>query len=75
MPTLHRIGNIKICMYSDDHNPPHFHVLTPDERGSVRINDLELVAGSLSSEVLKKSCEWVMKNRNELMDKWEELNG
>lgn len=39
MPTLVAIGNIRIRMFADDHNPPHFHVLTPDHEALLRIAD------------------------------------
>ena len=29
MSTLHRIGRVQIRMFHD-HNPPHFHIWTPD---------------------------------------------
>lgn len=75
MPTLFRQGNLKICMYSGDHNPPHFHVLTPDERGSMLIEDFEVLAGELSNQTIKTASVWASENRDLLIRKWEELNG
>ncbi len=75
MPTLFHQGNLKICMYSDDHNPPHFHVITPDERGSLSIDHLEVLAGELSNQTLKKASYWASENKAMLIEKWEELNG
>jgi len=75
MPTLHRIGNIKIAIYSGEHNPPHFHVITPDERASVVLGDLSLSAGELSARTMKIVTEWAENNRELILNKWMEMNG
>jgi hypothetical protein len=62
-------------MYSGDHNPPHFHVLTPDERGSLSIENFEILAGELSSQSVKTALTWAADNRGLLIEKWKELNG
>jgi Domain of unknown function (DUF4160) len=36
-------------MYHREHNPPHFHVIDADDEALVRIADLTLFKGSLSS--------------------------
>jgi hypothetical protein len=47
MPTVVKIGNIKIQIFADDHNPPHFHVKTPDGKALIRISDLTVMAGNI----------------------------
>jgi hypothetical protein len=32
MPTIIRFGNMVIRMFADDHNPPHFHIVTPEHQ-------------------------------------------
>lgn len=44
MPVLMRLGNMKIMLFADDHNPPHFHVATPDH--DALIPGLERAAGA-----------------------------
>jgi hypothetical protein len=35
MPEIVRLSNSKICMYADDHDPPHFHLRGPEWQASV----------------------------------------
>lgn len=75
MPTIHRIGNILIQVYANDHNPPHFHVATPERRAMIRIDSLALLAGSLAARDYRRVCEWAAQNRRLLIDEWSRLNG
>ena len=36
MPTFFIIEGVKICLFFDDHNPPHFHALFAEYEGSDR---------------------------------------
>ena len=45
MPVLHRIGNVSLRIYADDHRPPHFHIVALDFEVIVRISDLAVIAG------------------------------
>jgi hypothetical protein len=46
MPTVARFNRCRIAMCFDDHPPPHFHVITIDDReGVYRIDTLELGNG------------------------------
>jgi len=46
MPTVARFSRCRISVYFDDHPPPHFHVITNDDRECVyRIDTLELWDG------------------------------
>ena len=47
MPTIAALGNVLIRMFADDHNPPHFHVVTPDHEALIRLSDLSVMAGSI----------------------------
>ena len=38
MATLFRLGNLRVVIYSDDHPPPHVHVLGPDGAARFRLN-------------------------------------
>lgn len=51
-----RIGNMKIAIYTNDHNPPHFHVYSNDGiiDAKFRIDNCELLGGNISSTDLKK---------------------
>lgn len=51
-----KIGNMKIAIYTNDHNPPHFHVYSNDGIIDVkfRIDNCKLLGGNINSTNLKK---------------------
>ena len=75
MPIIVRIGNARVYIYADDHNPPHFHVVGPDFKALVRISDLKVIAGSVPPDTMRKVLEWAGDNRALLALKWVEING
>lgn len=50
------IDDLQVIIYSNDHNPPHFHVKTKDLKidAKFKIEDCELISGEISSKDLKK---------------------
>jgi hypothetical protein len=74
LPTIARIGNVKIRVFADDHNPPHFHVVTPDRDAKVRLDDLTLFEGSLRRADFDTALAWAREHRKELHDEWDRLN-
>jgi hypothetical protein len=64
-------GDWKITMYFGDHNPPHFHIVTPDEEALVEIATLEIIEGRVPRAVLKPALEWARENKALLLAKWE----
>ncbi|MBS7788317.1 DUF4160 domain-containing protein [Flavobacterium sp. CYK-55] len=50
------INDLQVIIYSNDHNPPHFHVKTKNLNidAKFRIEDCELISGEISSKDLKK---------------------
>ncbi|MFD1623192.1 DUF4160 domain-containing protein [Azospirillum griseum] len=75
MPILARIGNARVYIYADDHNPPHFHVVGPDFNLLVRINDLVTLKGSAPPDTTRKVLDWAADNRPLLALRWIEING
>lgn len=75
MPVLARIGNIKIHVFASDHNPPHFHVATPEHEALVAIADFSLLRGVLRRADLEVALGWARENRRLLEDEWNRLNG
>ncbi len=45
-----RIGNVVIKIYPREHMPPHFHVSHDDNEAIYRIDNCELIEGSLGSD-------------------------
>jgi hypothetical protein len=74
MPTLARFGSIAIRMFADDHNPPHFHVVTPDHEAMISIADLRVIAGDIDRRSLDAARAWAFKNQGLLRDEWMRLN-
>ena len=74
MPTIQRFGAVKLCIYADDHRPPHFHIVGPDFQVLVRIADLVVFAGEARTNQIAEAMAWARANRAALMLKWAELN-
>jgi hypothetical protein len=75
MPTIIRFGNVKIAMYPGDHNPPHFHLLTPDHAAIVSLATLEIIAGFVPRQTYEMARAWAVDHMDELWSKWTDLNG
>jgi Domain of unknown function (DUF4160) len=64
-----------IEMYFDDHNPPHFHVITrKDERIAVVIETLVIQARSADSRDTEQAFEWASEHRAKLRALWKEYS-
>ena len=74
MPVMHRFDGYVICMYFEDHNPPHVHVVGPDFEALVTIEDAILFAGDLPTRCRREALEWIAANRMLLTDKWEKFH-
>jgi hypothetical protein len=70
MATIARIGNLKIQIYAEDHNPPHFHVVAPDHEAMIALADLSILRGSLRATDYRIVRERAFENRRFLEDGW-----
>ena len=70
MPEIARFFGIVIKMFSDDHNPPHFHAFYGEHEVLIDINHLAVFAGSLPPRVLGLVIEWATLHQAELLDDW-----
>lgn len=70
MPELSRFFGIVIYMYYADHAPPHFHARYGDERASIRIDDGEILEGSLGRRPFRLVEEWRVLHVAELRNDW-----
>ena len=62
-------------MYFKDHAPPHFHVITTgNERVSVIIESLAILAGSADARDIAEALEWAKDNRETLRGLWRECS-
>ncbi len=76
MPTVLRLGGLRVVIYLNDHAPAHVHVLGP---GWVVV--VELIEGKLreiincSEHEARGVLRSVMEHRDELLDAWRRLHG
>lgn len=71
MPQICEFSGMKIYLYFDDHDPPHFHVRGQDK---TRINILtgEYLAGdpTLPRSKEKKLIEWLEIHKTDMIKAW-----
>ena len=70
MPEISRFFGISICMYYDDHAPPHFHAWYAGDQAEIEIQRLGVISGSLPPKALGLVMEWAALHQDELMVDW-----
>ena len=68
------IGNIIIRIYSNDHLPPHFHIITPDADALVEISTLEIIPGKLPGKAARTALAWAAENKALIAAEWNRTN-
>ena len=70
MPIICMFYGIIIKMYSNDHNPPHFHA---EYQGHRAVFDLDgnIMKGNLPDQQTRIVCAWCTIHRDELIADWE----
>ena len=71
MPLVSLFFGIRITMYYDDHNPPHFHAEYAGFKALVDIINACVIQGSLPNRQLKFVLAWAELHKDELMQNWE----
>lgn len=71
MPEIASIGSIRITMYYDDHNPPHFHAEYGEQKAVIDIQKARVLRGSLPAKQLKIILGWTVMRQDDLMHNWE----
>ena len=71
MPEIASIGSIRITMYYDDHNPPHFHAEYGGQKAIVDIQKARILQGALPAKQLKIVLGWTVMHHDELMIDWD----
>lgn len=71
MPQISLFRGIKITMYYNDHNPPHFHAEYAGHKCLVDIQEGCIIQGALPARQLKLVLAWNELHRDELMQNWE----
>jgi hypothetical protein len=70
MPQISSFYGVVICMYFDDHAPPHFHAEAAEHSAKVEIASGEICEGSLTRRDARLVREWANLHRAELEDNW-----
>ena len=71
MPEISLFGGIRIKMFYDDHNPPHFHAEYAGYKALIDIQRGYVISGALPFRQLKFALAWGEMHRDELMQDWE----
>jgi len=58
-------------MYFEDHHPAHFHASYAGEEVLIRVDTLEVLAGSIPRRALALVLEWAALHRAALAADWE----
>jgi hypothetical protein len=67
------IRGLRIEIYPKEHAPPHFHVLSANIDASFRIDNCELLNGTISSSDHKKILYWHKYSKQLLIEKWNSM--
>lgn len=67
------VDAIRLYLYPNDHNPPHFHALYAEYEAVIDIRTLEVLEGSLPRKQLKQVMEWVEGKQDLLLNEFVRL--
>ena len=71
MPEISLFFGIRVTMYYDDHNPPHFHAEYNGQKVLVDIIEGRILNGAFPSRQLKFVLAWAEIHQDELMENWD----
>lgn len=74
MPEIDRISGIRICVYSRDHLPPHFHASHGEYEALIDIRESTVIAGGLPRRKLREAIEYLAENRDDLLETFYQFN-
>ena len=74
MPCVQRLGGVKVYIYADDENPPHFHVRSAESNAKIRIDNLQIMRGEIKRSEYAIVVEWAATRQEWLLQKWSEFN-
>lgn len=74
MPEVDRISGIRICVFSRDHLPPHFHAFYGEFEVLIDIREGIPIAGDLPRRKMREILEYLEVNRDDLLAVFYELN-
>ena len=69
---VERVNGLRIEVRSNEHPPPHFHVITGGNNASFTIEDCSLLAGTLGRKDIKLVKWWHSRAQLKLIAAWDE---
>jgi len=74
-PTILRMNKLRIMIHTDDHHPPHIHVVGPNAGAKIEIDSLQVISSyGFSSKALKRILAFLEKNKPLLIGAWNEIH-
>jgi Domain of unknown function (DUF4160) len=70
MPILAVIKGIKVYLYYDDHEPPHFHAECGEFEVVVEISTLNVIRGRFPKSDVGELLRWASSRQSEIMEQW-----
>jgi len=70
MPIISEFFGIKIYMYWQEHNPPHFHAEYNGLNAVIEIEQGVVIKGALPFKQLKLVLAWAELHKKELLENW-----
>lgn len=74
MPEICRFYGIIIKMFSDEHNPPHFHAEYAEYKATFSIETGQMIQGNMPQNKAVLITAWAVIHKEELMKNWETLD-
>jgi hypothetical protein len=74
MPEVVRFNNCKVCLYADDHCPPHFHIRGPGWDVSVDLRSFAIICGEGIEGDIQEALAWARLHQAQLYAEWGRLN-
>ena len=71
MPEISRFFGIRIAMFFEEHNPPHFHAQYQNFKAIYAINTGARMEEKMPPKLEKVIANWAQKYRKELLENWE----
>lgn len=74
MPEIDRISGIRICVFSRDHLPPHFHAFYGEDEVLISIREGMVIVGGLPRRKMREALEYLANNRDDLLETFYQMN-
>ncbi len=72
MPTVLQKKGFKFFFYSNDHPPPHIHVIKGNGWAKIEIVSLKVAVSTLKAQELKECLALIKEHQKKLKDAWYE---